>query len=422
MNGFDEFLEEAYDSIDEAGYRDYDEDNEYDGFIIEDEDNSSPFDDENILIKDEEEPCGEDYLVDEEEPLSSWSVYGLDKSYEGEFEISHAVELFGEYDIDYQLEAIRYATFYAKNRNVEAQNFIVMIIQMKSSVDAKVHELALTAFTLFFRNYVRVQCQKYYSRMEFPNDYERLLRTSEAVEECFVMILEDIYDYDSNKGRLSTFFSNRILGSIATFEAKRRGRASKQTMGIDKKVSKIETELISRGIKPTARRIALEMEDKNVERIFNSVARLEAENTMLSIEADQSKMGICNKVEQARFDKPEEAYLKGETSSELMAVISTLSNLERDILLRMNNMILRNGTIIDAPENEVGDIYAIARDLDMKSGEVKRIYTNVVMRIKNEYNVHNGNDKLLEGRSMIFASREKDDEVNSFLNDIVEIF
>ena len=223
---------------------------------------------------------------------------------------------------------------------------------------------------------------------------ERHNRCVEAVQECFVTIFATIDQYDPSKGLLTTYCKRNILGAITEWEAKRRGRGSKQTLNADRNVSNAEMRMIAQGKTPSARLISLET-GEGIEQVLMSKARIEAENTMVSVESDEGKSGVANKKSQSIFDSPEAAFVSKEKTAELMEALDILTDIEKEVLLSMHGIKINGTQFEDTKTAEDDNIYEIANKLNIKSNAVKRIYNSAIQKLKNQLGAPKGNDKLL---------------------------
>ena len=271
-----------------------------------------------------------------------------------------------------QIESIRYATFFARHGNNEAKNYIVSIIQhpetCASTGKDSVYDLAQTSLYLFFRNYVRKCIETFYAKQIISNSsrYEKL---KEAPNACFVAILANINSYDSEKGQLTTFFKNHILGALNEYEAESRSRQSKQTLAIDSKVSRTQTNMLNKGVVPNTRLVALES-NLSVNQVIISQTRIKAENTSISADSEDGRYA-AGKVKQTIFESPEKAFLENEEKNELRDMLEILSETERSVLLAVNGLEQIGNTFIEAEYDEDDSLIKIARYLGIKSNDVK---------------------------------------------------
>lgn len=113
------------------------------------------------LVYDYENDCLKKELINKEkakrESKNDWKKYGLDKKYEGEFSLEKAYTLYFDMDDNGNLkessqkEAICYATYFARNGNDDAKNFIIcdVINREETAASMTIRELAFNAFYLF---------------------------------------------------------------------------------------------------------------------------------------------------------------------------------------------------------------------------------------------------------------------------------
>ncbi len=427
-------------------FYDYDEydDNEYNGYSEEPENESNEgnclvdkdddiddeyedhYNDELLEDEAEDETENETETIENGDDLSDWSIDGLDKTYDDkDFDLGKAqIMLYslndkGEVDIKTQREAVRYANFFAKKGSDEAKNFIVSVIQKKKEnwIAPETVSIACNSFVLFFRNYVRREIEKHYIRQPISAT-ERFMRVQESVQECFAYIMEHIDRFDPSKGKITTLFNGRILRGITMeYEAKRKGRGSKQTMKIDKIVANAQKDLATAGITPTVRQIAMHT-GKNVDVIINSKIRMAAENTMKTID-DPDFNNTGGKTAQSQFVQPERSVINKEETSNLVASIEKLPDIEKTVFLLMEGFQLEDGDLV---ETDVKNAPDVAESLNIKPNEVRHHYNMAQRKLKNMITnrKEKPHDKLLSGRFMTFNTEEKDD--TEAIEDIVAIF
>ena len=406
-----EIAEESYDDIEEDGYMDYTDEVDLDE--DETEEYYEPIDVLNVSEHDDIAVIDKD-----------WVNNGLNKKYEGSFDKKKAEELFNSTGSDIkndQIESIRYATYFARKGNNDAKNFIVSIMQQKDKcVSGYVYNLAQTSFYLFFRNYVRKSVEAFYDKQMLSGS-DKADRYQDAMNECFAMLLGNISTYDSNKGQLTTYFKNYILGALNEWEAHRKSRPSKGTMATDKIVGGMRNKLIAEGISnPSPRLIALKA-DISVNAVLNSLQRIESENTAISTDSEGGQFAT-GKTEQKLFESPEKAFIHQEEHSYIMDMLDILTETEKAVLLAMNGLEQIGSTLLESEHDDDDSIIKIARYLGIKSNDVKRIYTDAIQKIRAANGIKNKKDRLLSGRTMTFAKDKRDDIAAEYIDDLSDIF
>lgn len=185
--------------------------------VFDNQDEYDDYEDELIDNKEDDYQNTTNYekIKPKEDSTSDWQLYGLNKSYKNDsFSLTKANYLIKEEKIESNKEAIRYATYFAKNKNNDAKNFIINIINSDNEFPNVISDMAKTAFWLIFRNYVRVEVEKFYDKQSISL-LEKSQRIGDAIQQCFIYIFSNLKRYDSEKGRISTFFSSKVLrGSI----------------------------------------------------------------------------------------------------------------------------------------------------------------------------------------------------------------
>lgn len=402
-----------------------------DEYLYYNEDKEDVSDDYDFYMSDSEQFEEEDDYNEEEfvenNNDSDWSIDGLDKTYPNEeFDIKKCQDLYfsfkddsSEFDEKKQCEAVRYANYFAKKGDDNAKNFIVSVIQKGSGEAARI---AGNSLNLFLRNYVRHEVERFYARLPI-SDADRCDRCPEAIQECFVYICKQIHNYDPSKGKITTFFCSKIIyGIVSEYEAKRRGRKSKQTMKVDKVVSNAYKELVAEGYQnPTIRQLSMKT-GKNVEAIMNSRARIVAENTMVAFDSTDPGNPVSLKKNQSTYDNPEEYAERKDHIEALIKKLDSLSDLERELFLASNGLCIENGEIVECNTKSMA---VLSEEYDMKVNEVKHTINTATRKLKNRILMDSGkeidkHDKLLSGRKILFINDEKDKEDDG-LDDIIEV-
>lgn len=401
------------------------------------------FDDSNDdLHEDEESDMDNDYQEEEELEVSEsstevstqsdWERYGLNKTYsDAQFDINKANSLlytfktdvdssssdFDVFDSKSQIEAIRYATYFAKRNDNDAKNFIIDVIQKADkgqfeSDPGSVGDVAKYAFWLIFRNYVRVEIKKFYLHQGIT-EYERSKRMGDALQHCFAYIFEHIDDFNPSIAKINTFFSSIVIrGVVLDWEALRKGRPSKQTMRTDKLTANAIEECKEQGINPSTAVIA-SLINKSYNEVQTSRARMRAENTMSTYDVPNlnNKGGYATS---ETFTPPEQKMLEKENTKELIDNLSTLTDQERELLFMHLGITCNGKELYDA---QPLDSTAIEKLTGIDKDTIQRTINMAMKKLKKKYHVKakRGND-LLSGRGLVFEQKE-----DNFLDDIIDI-
>lgn len=359
-----------------------------------------------------------------ESKKTDWSRYGLDKKYgDKKFDINKANQLFytfkenSDYELDTesQIESIRYATYYAARNDNDAKNFVISIIQNKN-VDAEVENVAKYAFWLFFRNYVRVEITKFYNKQTI-NDYEKMLRITDALQQCFLYIFEHIDGYNPSIAKINTYFNNQVIrGAVLEWEALRKGRSSKQTMRIDKLIAKAQRECKEMGIEPT-NAILANMSGRSFNEVQTALARMNAENTLSTYDTPDvnNKGGASSET----FMSPENKILEAENTKELIQKLNILKKEDREVLLMSLGLIVIDDTLESVQPLSNKDI---ATKMGLSSERIQQIINTSIRTLQKSYNVKSRRgDNLISGKGLFFESDADDFGDSDSLNDIVDI-
>lgn len=393
----------------------------YDFYYDKDDvfDNQDEYDDyEDELIDNEEDDyqntTNYEKIKPKEDSTSDWQLYGLNKSYKNDsFSLTKANYLIKEEKIESNKEAIRYATYFAKNKNNDAKNFIINIINSDNEFPNVISDMAKTAFWLIFRNYVRVEVEKFYDKQSISL-LEKSQRIGDAIQQCFIYIFSNLKRYDSEKGRISTFFSSKVLrGSILEYEAQRKGRASKHTMRVDKATVNAIDELEKQGINANSAIIA-RLINKSVNEVQISKARIHAENTMSNYDSTLiNKEGIWGK--STDFDSPEKKYINNENKMEIVKSLEILSNDEREYLLASLGICYKDGVL---EETNPLKPYEIEKSTGVDKNKIQQIINIAIKKLQKHYKIKsNTNNELLSGKGLLF----NDDAIDKSLYDIIDI-
>jgi len=420
--------DDLYDDIDDVGAFDYGPgDEEYD----------ETFDTTDELFDEEED---DDFVDYEEFDDNEYSLFTNDEvreqkttEYTGDFDLSIAEDLYyGIATEKTQIEAIKYAEFFAKKHVLEAQHFIIDAIQnYEKSASEEAMNRTKEAFYMFFRNFVRVKVEQFYKK--HAHHYVNIAKMHEDIQDamsyCWVYIWNDIDKYDYNKAELTTYYRTRIQDAISNFEAKKNFRASKTTMRVDRIVSKAQTALLEQGLKPTVHMISnyckRHGEELTPEQIKLSSARILAENTMTRIDDENS---ATNKRKQSRFETPEERIMSQERVEELIEAFRCLTEIEQKVYE------LSNGFKILIDDHEIIDLdkkcnpNEVAKQLDIDAIEVRRLQFSAGQKLKNAVlrkisgtEPEERKDKLLRNRSLTFSKSQDDDDILTIIDSITSI-
>ena len=356
---------------------------------------------------------------------SDWHLYGLDKQFpDKEFDEDKVNQMFftfdGEsdkFDEKMQMEALRYAAFFARKGNNDAKNFIIsIVIQSKylKSMSHDVKDMAGTAFWLFFRNYLRTEVEKYYN-LQPISAAERYSRIEGALQHCNKYVFENIDNFDPTIAKINTYYNSQIIrGVILDFEALRKGRSSKQTMRIDKLVANSKKKFEENGIEPTVAIIAADI-GKGYGEVETSLARITAENTMVTYDVD----GLNNNggsIAQSTFSSPEDKILAAERIKDLIKHINeTLNDTERDFFLWHQGVFYTGDTLIPI---EPKKFYEIGYESGVDTELVKQVVNTAIRKLKKSYGVNDdSDDSFLSSVDTLFD----DDDDGNDLDDIIKI-
>ena len=425
-----ELEEDRYDDVDFYETIGNESEDSYEEKLYEDEDSNEEVDEF------EDEDCEE--CEDSNENLESgktrtskydyeWERYSLNKTYPDKtFDRNKAEQLLyaanenGEDDEESQKEAIRYATYFAKKNNTDAKLFVISIIQQADQgfynlEPGHVGDMAKYAFYMFFRNYVRVQVEKFYSKQNI-SDLERVSRTEDAIQECFLYIFANIDKFDVSMGYApNTFFNQKVIrGAISDWEAARKGRSSKQSMRTDKMTVNAIKACEDLGIENPSSALIASMIGKNYKEVQMARTRIYAENTMGTFDTPD----INNKggtIVQEVFKVPEASVLSDERTQELIDALSILTDEEQTFLF-MNKGIRCDGTSFI--ETDPLKCYEIAEQTGVDREKVQQAINSAIKKLKKKNHVkEKRGDALLSGRGLSFDNDEEDD----FLDNIVDV-
>lgn len=440
-----ETMEDSYDDkdyVDSYDYEDATDPDETGLHDIEDETDLdlSDFDEEDEFVGDLDEDVNENTdpvlgAREREHPEIKFelgSVNGFRNYTDPFFDEEKARKLFYEGDENDQMEALLYAQYYArKTKNCKSSHMFIMRILTKDSAYCKspaVYEEAQTSFYYFFRTYLLRECQKFADSRDIPQN-ERVDFIDEALQTCHAYVFRTLPNYDVDSGfAISTYFQPFIKDALTSWESIRKGRSSKSTMRTDAAVVNAQKELMAEGITPTPVLVALRTKRK-VEETSNSMARIKAENTMISKEANDLMM---SGKKQDTFLEPDKSVVQSEMTEKLIGALQMLSPDQRKIIC------YGLGIEYDEHNNEITDsdcekmtLKQIALKMGMDIGEVKALQVSAKRKLERTMRSYmdgdeidekkNRNDSLLRDRHMIFSSSKGDEDMMEIIGEIDKI-
>ena len=434
-------MEESYDDQDFMDTLDYEnEEEDADEITMHEEDTDEDTDLETELNMDDEF-VGD--LDDENEKEGSvqrdpsvkqeyGSVKGIRNYKDRYFDEEKAKKWFYEGTEKDQIEALLYAQFYArKTSNCKQSHMFIMRILTKDASVCKsqaVYEQAQMSFYYFFRTYLLRECQKFADSRDIPQS-ERSDFIDEALQTCHAFVFRALPKYDVDSGfAISTYFQPFIKDALTSWESLRKGRSSKSTMRTDAAIVNAQKELIAEGITPTPVLVSLRTRRK-LEETSNSMARIKAENTMISKE--QHDMMVSRK-KQNTFLEPDDCIVQAEMTSKLIEALLSLKPDERQVLC------YTLGINFDEYKNQITDsnlekmsIKQISEKMNFDVGEIKALQVSAkrnMERAMRSYldgdktdSVHEEKDTLLKDRHMIFSTSKEDDDIMELIGEIDQV-
>ncbi len=431
--------------VDEDRYNDvdfYDEDIDYNGHDDEPEEVSMIEEDtlEYELEDDETENVIDDDDISDDVKIdnsSDWIMFHLDKTYKDPaFDIDKANQLlytfktdvddkstdYNAFDTKSQIEAVRYATFFAKQNDNDAKNFIVRVIQMsdrdelESSVDNPngIGAVAKHAFFLIFRNYIRTTVNKFYNKRT-DTDPAKSAPIDDVLQQVWAYIWTKIGDYDPSISKITTFFNYNVLrGPILDCEAAKKGKANgRHKMRIDKNVFHAVEECKNLNIEPTTSTIAV-LTGKSFNEVQESLTRMQIENTAISYDALKNDKNNYKPADE--FSSPEQKLIEDERNKELFDNIKALSEEEREMFLLFHGFRYKDGRLYDEKPLRT---YEIEERTGINRDKVRQIVNRATRKLKRSYHVKDTRgDNLIGGRGLVFDDNNDDDGA---INDIIFI-
>ena len=334
-----------------------------------------------------------------------------------------------------QLKSIKYSEKYAIKGNNDAKRFIIALAQGK---EGSLGELALPqikrdAFNSvqhFFGAYVKSLCVNRFTASNPNASFDEMKEdVNGAVSSAWIEITKDFSSYDPKRGEFSTWACGRIIGGIQNYIANQRGRKSKTTLQIDKKVFNIVEDLKNEGVLyPSASLVAQKL-NMSVETVKNSLLRMENENKMLSIESLYTSETMMPMSED--LFSPEKKALINENRQILLSAVKSLSENERTVLTYYQNInfddeeISTNGNDHEISSSEIAEIMGISEN------KVINLYSNALKKMKNyiekengeDYHSENNNeDSFLSKRTMTFSESKEDDDLFIIIDSIEDVY
>lgn len=436
-----EDMEDSYDDKDYIDTYDYGSDsecdeNESDMHTEEDEESidveEMSEEDEFVGDLDENSESGTKTKSKQNVKFEYGSVYGIRNYSDKLFDENKARKLFYEGDEKDQIEALLYAQFYARRTsNCKPAHMFIMRILTKDAYLCKsfaVYEQAQMSFYYFFRTYLLRECQKFVDIRDIPQS-ERMDFIDDALQTCHAYVFKALPKYDVDSGfAISTYFQPFIKDALTSWESTKKGRSSKSTMRTDAAIVNAQKELIAEGITPTPVLVALRTRRK-VEETSNSMARIKAENTMISKEANDV---MVSGKKQDTFLEPDKSIVQSEMTGKLIEALQSLNADQRQILCytlgidydEHSNLIIDSG-------HEKMSVKQIANKLGLDVGEAKALQVSAKRRLENimrnymngadTEGKHEEKDSILRDRHMIFSSSKGDDDMMEIIGEIDKI-
>ena len=437
-SNFTELVEDSYDDVDYVDACNYydkedDENTDLDRFYDtrnEKEEDSEEGNDDYEDIDDPSEITGHKY--EKTATVEYGSVKGIREYADETFDEEKARKWFYEGNEKDQIESLLYAQYFARSKRVcRAAHAFIMRILTKDKDFCKsqtVYECAQTSFYYFFRTYLLRECQKFAeSRNVAPGDRHDYIE--EAMQNCLVFVYSALPKYDVDSGfAVSTYFQPFIKDALTSFESIKKGRSSKSTMRTDAVIVNAQKELLAEGIIPTPVFVALRTKRK-VEETANSMARIKAENTMISKDANEL---IISGKKQDTFLEPDKSVIQEEQTEELMNALRSLNPDQRTVLCYTLGIEYdeQNHMIVYSDDGKLS-LKQIAEKMDLDIGEVKALHVQAkreletkmrsYMRADDEDVASSKKDTFLKDRHMIFSYSKEDTDMMEFIGDIDKI-
>lgn len=439
-----EHIEDSFDDkdfIDIYGYEDDSETEESYMCEVNSDDDSINIDEcecesEDEFIDDLEETSSQNLNAKTQPDLSvkiePGSVYGIRNYTDKQFDEEKARKMFYEGNEKDQIEALLYAQFYARKlRNCKPAHMFIMRILTKDVGLCKstaVYEQAQYSFYYFFRTYLLRECQRFASSRNIPQN-ERADFIDEALQNCHAYVFKALPKYDVDSGfAISTYFQPFIKDALTSWESLRKGRTSKSTMRTDAAIVNAQKELMAEGITPTPVLVALRTRRK-VEETSNSMARIKAENTMVSKEANDL---ILIGKKQDTFLEPDKNIIRSEMTETLITALQLLNPVQTQILCYTLGIEYdkEQNAIIDSECGKI-PLKQIATRMGIDVGEAKALQVSAKRHLEKAMRSYmsgtdnegckEGNDTLLRGRHIIFSSAKGDDDMMEIIGEIDKV-
>lgn len=345
-----------------------------------------------------------------------------------------------------QLEAIKYAEKFARKGNKDAKRFILILAQGKKDtlgefVTKENRRDAYNAVQAFFGNFVKTQCIKKF-KISNPNaTYSEMDEdVNGAVNSAWAEIANDFMSYNPDIAEFSTWARGRIIGGIQNYLAEKKGRKSKTTLQIDKRVYNTIEELKDEGVFSPSTALIAQKLGVSTETVKNSLLRMETENTLLSIDSlytrdDQDgykELNIGETLSPMSEDlfSPEKQYDLKERRQILSKAIQLLSNEEKYVLELYQGIYLDGQGISSTIDEKRLSIIDISKKLNIPENKVVKLYSNALNKMKSfierETNEDFGRnleekDNFLSERTMTFAKSSEDDDLLEIIQSIDDI-
>lgn len=348
------------------------------------------------------------------------------KEYPGTFSEEKAWDFLTSEDEREQLEAIRYALWFARNNDNDAKNFILMVINNPDLSNDYIVEKAKDAFALFIASFIRTEITKLYKKnnIHFSSASKEREAVVNAIGVCWEKITKSIHLYNPEKGMITTFLRTRIIDGFTEYESQRRGKPSKQVSIIDSKVAAARKSLEARGVTPTTRLIALELNEKNpseaekigYQQIIASNDRITGEAGTFSYD-DSSDDAFYFREKQAQkiFLTPDEYLAKKQIVEDIIKAIHNLDPIEQKIFLMSNGFEIENDLLYEStPYSEA----EIAEMLNISTNDVFKGLQKARDIIKNSLS---NKKEDADSEDLIYMDSLEDDNIEDFLSSIVKI-
>ena len=329
-----------------------------------------------------------------------------------------------------QLKAIKTAELYARKGVKEAQNFIISVIQQEElAVSQNVLETAKNAIVQFFGYYIYSECSKRctirYPTESANNSFMKSL-VDDCVNESWNEIFNEISKFDCNIAQFSTWSQSRIMSGIANAVAFSKGRRSKTTMQIDKKIANARKELIEEGFEnPNEGQIARKAK-QSLEQVKRSLHRMEHENKQVSLDEDfnDNKIDLDNNEISEDFLSPEQIMLERERTQNLIYAWNELTKIEQHIFSALNGVYVEDNVIQSSIEKPPS-VKQLSEEMCISESDIYTYQQKALRKLQNNYREINQEEKkadmFLHNQRMSFAKSKEDEDMLLIINSIEDI-